>query len=388
MNKWIVLLVILLAASLSGNLILWREQQLIETNTEQPVLTDVQQNSPGFSWNTKSEVEIVQSQETPRYSNQENLDSDLSAPDINQLNREEILNQAHFLFAEKNINDLSALLISYLKQHPQDMDFLLIEAKLKVETGLLSDAIVNYYSLLRQPMTLLQQTNIEEQISKLSSTSINQLKSTYSWNVLAEFVEPLLQIDPDNRLYILSLARAYAELFQDILMENILAALPFDDPAANAIRRIVALQQARLEQQTSDEGSTQSSLAELGRSVELQQFGDQYVVKAKLSDNEIELLIDTGASITTVSQQFYKNLSNRYKNNFLGRFSVSTANGTVRAPMYQFRDLVINHAKVEKISIVVLPMRGLKNANGLLGMNFLREFDFKIDQRQSLMFIE
>lgn len=388
MNKWIALLVILLVTSVSANIILWRQQQLLETNTEQPLHTNMQKNTTGFSWSTQSSTERHVPQEMPIQGIQQIIDSELTPLDMEQLSREEVLNHAHFLFAEKNVVDLSALLIRYLKQHPQDMDFLLIEAKLKVETGLLSDAIVNYYALLRQPMTLLQQTNIEEQISRLGSTSINQLKSTYSWDVLAEFVEPLLQIDPDNRLYILSLARAYAELFQDILMENILAGLPFDDPAASAIRRIVAVPQARLEQQTSNEDNKQSSIAELGRSVELKQFGDQYVVDAKLSDNDIELLIDTGASITTVSRQFYNNLSNRYKNNFLGRFSVSTANGTVRAPMYQFRDLVINHAKVEKISVVVLPMDGLRNANGLLGMNFLREFDFKIDQRKSLMFIE
>jgi hypothetical protein len=38
--------------------------------------------------------------------------------------------------------------------------------------------------------------------------------------------------------------------------------------------------------------------------------------------------------------------------------------------------------------VVILPMQSINNADGLLGMNFLREFDFKIDQRQSLMFIK
>jgi hypothetical protein len=33
-------------------------------------------------------------------------------------------------------------------------------------------------------------------------------------------------------------------------------------------------------------------------------------------------------------------------------------------------------------------MQGIENADGLLGMNFLREIDFKIDQRQSVMVIK
>ena len=58
------------------------------------------------------------------------------------------------------------------------------------------------------------------------------------------------------------------------------------------------------------------------------------------------------------------------------------------ARMYQFRELTINHVTVQNLPVVVLPMQGIKNADGLLGMNFLREFDFKIDQRQAVMFIK
>ena len=169
----------------------------------------------------------------------------------------------------------------YLKQYPQDMDFLLLEAKLKVETILLSDAIAHYYDLLRNPMT-----------------------------------------------------------------------------------------------------------ANLGRSIPLTQFGDQYVVAAKLSGNQVALLIDTGASVTAISTQYFDNLSNRYKANFLGRFSIGTAGGSIMASMYQFRELTINHVTVQNLPVVILPIQGIANADGLLGMNFLREFDFKIDQRQSVMFIK
>ncbi|MCF2948579.1 retroviral-like aspartic protease family protein [Paraglaciecola aquimarina] len=404
MNKWSLAFILVLLASLSLNLVLWLEIKSSEQNNKQVFDKQAFNNQafdnqssitrPILSWDTqkheKTSKSLPHTGAETISSNQQGMGLKSQGFELSNLNREELLRQANLWLQEKNINALSSLLIRYLKKHPQDMDFLLIEAKLKVETGLLSDAIIHYYGLLRQSMTPTQQTEIEQQILKLASTTINQLKNTYSWDVLAEFVEPLVQIDPENRLYILSLARAYAEQFQALLMENILAALPFDDPAANAIRRIITIQQARLENPNTDSGPTdkQTAIAEFGRSVQLTQFGDQFVVKALLSNNQVDLLIDTGASITAVSKQFYDNLSNRYKRNFLGRFSVSTANGTVRAPIYQFRDLVINHVKVENISIVVLPMSSLQNANGLLGMNFLREFDFKIDQRQALMFIE
>jgi clan AA aspartic protease (TIGR02281 family) len=102
----------------------------------------------------------------------------------------------------------------------------------------------------------------------------------------------------------------------------------------------------------------------------------------------VALLIDTGASITAVSNTYFQDLSNRFKINFIGRFNVNTAAGKVLAPMYQFAELKLNHAIVYDISIIVLPMRNMDNVNGLLGMNFLREFDFKIDQRQAMLFLK
>jgi predicted aspartyl protease len=72
----------------------------------------------------------------------------------------------------------------------------------------------------------------------------------------------------------------------------------------------------------------------------------------------------------------------------MGRFKVNTANGSLMATMYQFRDLQIGNRKVENIAVVILAMGGLDNADGLLGMNFLREFDFRIDQRKALFYLK
>ena len=100
------------------------------------------------------------------------------------------------------------------------------------------------------------------------------------------------------------------------------------------------------------------------------------------------LLIDTGASVTAISEQYFDSLSSRYQGNYLGSFNIGTAGGNIMAKMYQFKELTINHVTVENLPVVILPMQSIENADGLLGMNFLREFDFKIDQRRSVMFIK
>ena len=385
MNKWISLLLLLLCVSVVLNLYLLStipNQNLF--SQLQAVDNKVKQNTPETRLNWTFTDHPANQTSTALYSGFSSDDAPLNRP---VTNRAELLTQANLWFEEKNLITLGTFLQRYLKQYPQDMDFLLIEAKLKVETTLLSDAIAHYYDLLRKPMTAAQQSEIELQIEQLSKSTIEQLRRNYSWDILAMFVEPLLQLEPNNRLYILSLAMAYAELFQEGLMENVLASLEFDDPDAQIIRNILAAQKVTLVETTIDDLDAGKIAANLGLPIPLKKFGNQYVVEATLSSNPVALLIDTGASVTAISQQYFDNLNNSYKTKYLGRFSIGTAAGSIMASMYQFQELSINHVTVQNLPVMILPIQSIANADGLLGMNFLREFDFKIDQRQAVLFI-
>jgi clan AA aspartic protease (TIGR02281 family) len=390
MNKWISLLLLLLSVSLAFNFYLLsitpKQHVFAPSENSHPKVKQNPSSEPLFNWTSKNQLKDKSNQAPQAIG----LNNPRPNTPLNQpvSNRAELLEQANLWLQESHFLRLGAFLQGYLKQYPQDMDFLLLEAKLKVETTLLSDAISHYYGLLRSPMTTAQQSEIEGQIKLLSQNTIKQLKRNYSWDILAMFVEPLLQLEPSNRLYILSLAMAYAELLQEGLMENVLASLNFDDPDAQRIRNIILAQQITAADDKNDDLDTSETTASLGRPIPLTQFGDQYVVEAKLSSNPVALLIDTGASVTAISKQYFDNLSDRYKINYLGRFSISTAGGSIMARMYQFQTLTINHVTVQNLPVVILPIPSIENADGLLGMNFLREFDFKIDQRQSVMFIK
>ena len=390
MNQWSRLLLLLLSVSVAFNVYLLsttlQQNEFAQSDDKHAKVKHISASEPLLNFKFSEPSVDATSQAPPTMlANNPRLNTPLNQPMSNRVAQ---LEQANFWLQEDYFLRLGTFLQGYLKQYPQDMDFLLLEAKLKVETTLLSDAIAHYYDLLRNPMTAAQQGEIEQQIEQLSQNTIKQLRRNYSWDILAMFVEPLLQLEPSNRLYILSLAMAYAELFQEGLMENVLASLDFNDPDAQSIRNIIVAQQlspANGEVDKLDEDETNTNL---GRPVPLKQFGDQYVVAASLSSNPVALLIDTGASVTAISKQYFDNLSNRYKINYLGRFSIGTAAGNIKASMYQFRELTINHVTVQNLPVVILPMQSINNADGLLGMNFLREFDFKIDQRQSVMFIQ
>jgi clan AA aspartic protease (TIGR02281 family) len=279
---------------------------------------------------------------------------------------------------------VALFLRDYLKQYPQDLDFLILEGDLVAKTGLLSDAILHYYTLLNLPLNKTQHQQVASTIDGLTVNTITQLKKAYSWDVLAVFVEPLLQIAPTNREFILALSQAYGEQQQETLMENTLAALDYNDPDAMAIRAIIDHDDIA-PAYTQEAAQDTQDIA--GTVVNLVQHGDQYVVGVQLSGNSLNLLLDTGATTTAISRQIFSQLSNQYKIKFIGRFTVNTAGGQVLAPMYQFPSLQINHAIVENITVVVLPMGEMEHADGLLGMNFLREFEFRLDQKNARLYL-
>jgi clan AA aspartic protease (TIGR02281 family) len=303
------------------------------------------------------------------------------------------LAQTRRWLAAQEYAKLDAFFPLYLRQYPQDVEFLLLEAEYIAHTHLLSDAIIHYHGMLSLPLNHAQQTQVQNTIARLTNETINQLKQANSWDILAQFVEPLLQVSPTSRELILALATAYAHQQQAGLMENTLASVRYEDPQAMQIRRII--------QQYEDEVSGQNDRVTKAAndnprknvpigvtSIGLQKHGDQYVVESSLSGKQVHFLIDTGASTTAISRQKFKALFNSVDTKFVGQFNVQTANGTVRSPMYQFASLKIAKATVKNINVMVLPLDALGHSDGLLGMNFLREFDFRIDQKNAQLHLQ
>ncbi|MFT5676350.1 MAG: clan AA aspartic protease (TIGR02281 family) [Paraglaciecola sp.] len=380
------LIATVLAMSLVTNLYLFTELQEIRKDKAHFAIN----NSPAT---THPIVKIAQPEYSESYTDEPNTWGYTPGGSVtdedNQASRLLALQQARGWLTQGEFSQLGTFLQNYLKEYPQDIDFLLLEADLIAQTSLLSDAITHYYTLLELPMAATLYQQIQGKIDGLVANTISQLEKSYSWNILAVFVEPLLQVDPTNRMFILALANAYAQQQQETLMENILAALPFDDPGALAIRDLFTTPNPPDPQNGIDEPLVAANPTPLDVApISLEQLGDQYLVSAQLSGNRVKLLIDTGASTTAVSEEYFENLSSKFKRNFIGKFKMATANGTVLAPMYQFAQLQISNVQVENIAVVVLNMNGLRNADGLLGMNFLREFDFRIDQKNAKLYLK
>ncbi len=114
--------------------------------------------------------------------------------------------------------------------------------------------------------------------------------------------------------------------------------------------------------------------------------GDQFIVQAALDAGEqVSLLIDTGASMSVISQRKFESLGYSVQGP-LAYFS--TAGGVVEAPVMTLPGLSLGSARVRQIAVGVLAADFPEDIDGLLGMNFLRHFEFRIDQQSGELILE
>lgn len=288
------------------------------------------------------------------------------------------LKHAQQLLREGQLEALASLLQHHLRQYPNDIDFLLLEAEYIQQTQPINYALNHYYSLLDLPLSDKQQRQLRNKIYTLASTHSEQLRQVQAWDILANFLEPLWQFDPYHQPYIEMLAECYARMQQAAPMENVLASLLPDAPQAERIRALFAQSN---EQQTQPEIPTDS----FQRGIALSRIGSQFIVPTRVGRSRFELLIDTGASTTVLSENAFARVRGRKR--FIGEYLVNTAGGQVSAPIYQLSHLAIAEFSITDAAVVVLPMQGFEQADGLLGMNFLSQFTFSLDQQNAVLYL-
>ncbi len=115
--------------------------------------------------------------------------------------------------------------------------------------------------------------------------------------------------------------------------------------------------------------------------------GSHFMVDASLNHNEIRLLIDTGASLTVLDSAAAQ-LLGLDEFDALQRMQMNTANGVTEALLYRIDSMALGVFAVSSIDIAVVEHLEISGASGLLGMNFLQHFEFRIDQSDAQLFLK
>jgi len=213
---------------------------------------------------------------------------------------------------------------------------------------------------------------ITQQINSLTVKQIEYFKHANQKEKLANFYERMISIEPDNyELQMQFASLEYENRHYDNVM-RLLSVLVYHPELEDQALKLLQSTQYQLSRQES---------GDLPISVESKD--GQYIVSAIINDLEpVQLMLDTGASLTILSPEIINSLGIHEAQRSM-RFS--TANGEVNAPIVIVGKLDIQNYLARDLEVGVLPSFPLGSIDGLLGMNFLSQFSFFIDQENNVL---
>ncbi len=97
-----------------------------------------------------------------------------------------------------------------------------------------------------------------------------------------------------------------------------------------------------------------------------------YVVKARINKSDIDVMVDTGASVVALSYEDAQK-AGLHPNTLDFEVPVATANGSVKAARAKLDRVEIDTVRVDDVDALVLPEGALNGT--LLGMSFLSKLD-------------
>ena len=301
----------------------------------------------------------------------------LSSHDVNlamQL-KTQWLSHAEQWLLEGKVESVKLLTEAWLRARPYDKALRYLQVQWQLAAGQIENALETLYGLVEE-LPATEQGRLAREISEIVDTELARLSEQKAWQPMITFIERLLWHEPQHPPYILMLAKAHIELQQYSQAKTLLYSLQFNAFYAEQVKSLLAL---------IDLNNLQSV------SIALEQQREHYLVNGLVDNNAIRLMIDTGASISVMSAKYFNGIKNQLSPEFIRNATINTAGGIVKAPIYQFSSFEIGEYRIPNMKFVVMVLEdsGSKNnGDGLLGMNYLKAFNFQIDQENSRLLLK
>jgi clan AA aspartic protease (TIGR02281 family) len=282
-----------------------------------------------------------------------------------------IVDHARSLLKSGQSVNANALLSLYLKYEYRDISALLLMAEIHQDADNEMEAIEVLFQAKSYAYTpeLIEQTDsaIRSAVKNYSA----QLLVRKDYIAQLNLYKRLTELEPEYTLHFIMLAETYLVLGNAVDARKALALTEHDSSVlelANDINRRIETDMAADKQYAAE--------------VSLQALGNQFLVDALLNNAQnAVLLLDTGASLSIISPELLGMLGIPYQST--GRTAwFSTAGGRIKAPVITLDSLALGGVVVENIEVGVIGEFDSNPFDGLLGMNFLRHFEFFIDQNE------
>jgi clan AA aspartic protease (TIGR02281 family) len=296
--------------------------------------------------------------------------------------RAQILSHVRQLIAESRFGLAEQLLQRFLVAAYRDVEARILLAEVYLGEQDFHAAIDQLYEVRGYAYRPVMLQRISNRIRSMVTEQASSLKHNNDQNALLTLYQHLTQLEPGYAPWFIGLAASQLALDDKKAARRSLLLISEDtDVGAQAQSMLSEITIALVEMHNTEPQASITGVV----GIPLHRSGNHFIVDARSAHGRsMRLLIDTGASLTILTTDVLEQRGIGYQNT--GRYGVfNTANGPVRAPIYKLDSLSVGDWQVNQLEVGVLDFSGGSNIDGLLGMNFLRHFQFFIDQNEALL---
>ncbi|MFL0805220.1 MAG: aspartyl protease family protein [Agarilytica sp.] len=297
--------------------------------------------------------------------------------------RHELLVYMSALMSSDNSEDFIALTDAYLSLKYDDVDVLLLLAEFNTQADYFLDAI-NIYQLANEyAYSQHAKQNVNGKFSEFLTRADESLSVKYEWYLLSQLYSQAESVDLLSASQRLRMAEVYIENDERYSAQQTLLQLIGSGESVTKANKLLAsiTEQADV----SPAGATEA----YDGAVALEKHGNHYLVRLTLDDQaSVRLLIDTGASVTTLSRSAYRRVASQIQVEELGSRMFRTANGVTKGAIVGLDNVSLGEFRLSDTQLAVLDFEMADNIDGLLGMNMLGHFKFQIEPMAPQLFLQ
>ncbi len=353
---------------------LFRDQ--LSKSSDQPELTV----SNGSISAVSESISVTDDVEIEPVSGDRKTDNDFSARAdwftcIDEIDQYAPCRQALLAFA-KNKNSTSEL-IHYLElwllEHPDDLQAGLVLVDTLVSDRRIFAAIDELEKLKSYQFDVDAVEQFKREVESLIRSNSRMFHDNNELEGLVALYQIMIEVDPQNARWRYELSGLFNKIDQRERALDLLSYILYDAVyGEKATARYQAI----------------SQLVKASSNPDIPLVGNdsQFLVEAIVNDLvPLRLLIDTGASITSIDKNILGQISNRGASTSRG--TLQTVNGRVDTTLVKLNSLRVGGFSVREIEAAAIEPIA-EHFDGLLGMDFLGQFKFAIDQERKVLFLD
>lgn len=266
------------------------------------------------------------------------------------------------------------LALEYMQAFLDDVpysDMLSLMIKIHINQGSLLKAIGLIKQAKENYSSEFAVKRLSVQLKEISIRYIEELVTRKEHASLIAFLEEMSEYEPIDTFYAYRLSELYMDLGKVSEASMLLEELRYDDTYAQKAQVLL--------KSIEEEGENDKNYK---YAIPLQKYGKHFTVNVILDGSTFTLMLDTGATFILIDEDKAPMLK-ILRDDLI----MHTVGGDVAAKLREASSMRVGNLELSNIKISTAAFKS-NDIDGLLGMNFFRQFKFFIDQNQAILYLD